>query len=539
MPDGDAPPPNGTANLRDTGTVDADHAIAVSPHHLASAAGAEIMAAGGSAVDGAIAINAVLSVVLPDTCGPGGDLFALIHLPGRSTPEALNASGRAGSRSRAVDLRDAGHLEVPLRSPWSITVPGCVDGWEALHERHGRLPLAEVLDPAIALARDGFVTSSELSSALHRIRPLIGTQASAAPLYPGGTAPEPGATIARPQLAQTLESIAAAGREAFYGGPPGDGITAATEGMITPADLEVRQAEWIDPLGMDLFGMTGWTIPPNSQGYLTLAAAYLYAGLAPPVDVTGATVHLAIEAYRAVAWERDDLVSDPSTSPQRPRALVDRSRLDERVEQINPDAAGVWPEPRAVPGGTAYMCARDRDGMGVSLIQSNFHGIGSGRSAGATGVFLHNRGAGFTVEAGHPNELLPGRRPLHTLSPTLWTDGPNLRALLGTRGGQYQPQLLLQVAANLWWHGMDPAAAQAAPRWIADGWGPGDSSRIQVEDRMPLHVRDGLEARGHLVHRAAESEAGWGPVSLIVESGNELRGLADPRVSTAAAVARS
>ena len=185
------------------------------------------------------------------------------------------------------------------------------------------------------------------------------------------------------------------------------------------------------------------------------------------------------------------------------------------------------------------MCARDRNGMGVSLIQSNFHGIGSGRSAGATGVFLHNRGAGFNVEPGHPNELVAGRRPLHTLSPTLWTDASGLRALLGTRGGQYQPQLLLQVAANLWWYGMDPAEAQAGARWISDGWGPGEPSRLQVEARMARDTRTGLEARGHHVHRADDWESGWGPVSLIVEDGHDLRGVADPRVSTAAAVASS
>jgi gamma-glutamyltranspeptidase/glutathione hydrolase len=521
----------------DTGLIEPGRAIAVSPHHLASRAGADLMAAGGSAVDGAIAINAVLSVVLPDTCGPGGDLFALIHVPGEPTPEALNASGRAGSGAHASDLRDAGHQEVPLRSPWSITVPGCVDGWETLHERHGRLPLATVLAPAIALARDGFATSSELSSSLHRVLPLIASQPSAAPLYPGGKAPDAGDIVVRPHFAATLAAVASAGREAFYGGPPGEGITAATDGMITSADLERRQAEWIDPVGMEVFGMTGWTIPPNSQGYLTLAAAHLFERLSPQRTSTAASTHLAIEAYRALAWERDDLVADATTSPLSPGEMLDPARLEQRLLDIDADAAGVWPRSRNSPGGTAYMCARDQSGMGVSLIQSNFHGIGSGRSAGATGVFLHNRGAGFTLEAGHPNELIPGRRPLHTLSPTLWTDTSGLRALLGTRGGQYQPQLLLQVAADLWWYGMDPAEAQAAARWIADGWGRGETSRLQVEARMALDIRAGLEARGHQVHRAGDWEAGWGPVSLIVEDGDGPRGIADPRVSTAAAIA--
>jgi gamma-glutamyltranspeptidase/glutathione hydrolase len=519
----------------DTGDRRHGTAIAVSPHTLASAAGAEIMAAGGSAVDGAIAVNAVLGVVLPDTCGIGGDLFALVHVPGSSTPLALNASGRAGSGARASDLRRAGHVEVPLRSRWSVTVPGCVDGWEALHERFGRLPLADVLAPAIDLARDGFPVSRELSHSLHRIRPLIGDQASAPPLYPGGSVPDPGDRVIRPALAATLEAIGAAGREAFYAGPAGRGVTEATEGMITPADLERRQADWIDPIGVEVFGLHGWTIPPNSQGYLTLAAAWIFEQLGPPRDRTAASIHGAVEAYRAVAWERDGLVADPDTTPLPVDALLDPARLRPRVDEVDMDSAGTWPRPAPAPGGTAYLCTLDSAGLGVSFIQSNFHGIGSGLSAGATGVFLHNRGGGFSVEAEHPNEMHPGRRPLHTLSPTVWTRRGDLRALLGTRGGHYQPQLLLQVAANLWWRGLDPGDAIAAPRWVADGWGPGDTSRLHVEARMPAEVRAEVHARGHALHVAQDTEPGWGPVSLITVDGSTIRGVADPRVSTASA----
>ena len=520
----------------DTGHVDSGTGIVVSPHHLASRAGLAVLDAGGSAIDAAIAVNAVLGVVLPDTCGIGGDLFALVHRPGDTIPSALNSSGRAGAGASAADVRRAGHVEVPLRSPWSVTVPGCVDGWEALHTRFGRLPLRDVLADAIEYARRGFPVSHELSDSLHRILPLIGGQPSAPPLYPGGSAPNAGDSLTRPHLAETLEGIAAAGREAFYAGPAGDGIVTATDGLITPADLERRQAEWIEPIGLDVFGNTGWTIPPNSQGYLTLAAAYILERLIEPGTSGPDRLHAEIEAYRAVAWERDDVVSDPDTAPTAARDLLDPDRLRERLERIDTASAATWPTPRDVPGGTAYMCVRDRDGMGISLIQSNFHGIGSGLSAGATGVFLHNRGAGFSISPGHPNELTPGRRPLHTLSPMLWTDGATLRALLGTRGGQYQPQLLLQVAAKLWWDRTDPAEAQAAPRWVADGWGPGDTSRIHVEDRMP-DATSALEALGHAVHPAGDWQAGWGPVSLIIADGDSVRGLADPRVSTATAAA--
>jgi gamma-glutamyltranspeptidase/glutathione hydrolase len=495
------------------------------------------MEAGGSAVDGAIAVNAVLGVVLPDTCGVGGDLFALVHRPGDPAPAALNASGRAGSGAHAADVRSAGHVEIPLRSTWSVTVPGCVDGWEVLHARYGRLPIDQVLGVAIDLAANGFPVSPELSDSLHRIHPLIGAEPSAPALYPNGDAPDAGRVVRRPQLAETLAGIAAAGREAFYAGPAGFGITDATEGMVTASDLERRQAEWVEPIGLEVFGHTGWTIPPNSQGYLTLAAAYLFEQVSPGDASPAMSAHTAIEAYRAVAAERDTIVSDPATAPIHERDLLDPVRLDALGGLIDGTRAGVYPAPRRGPGGTAYMCAVDAAGMAVSLIQSNFHGIGSGRSAGATGVFLHNRGAGFSVVEGHPNELLPGRRPLHTLAPTLWTDAGRLRAVLGTRGGDHQPQLLLQVAINLWWHAMDAADAVAAPRWIVDGWAPGVSSRIRLEAPLAQAIGEDLEALHHEVQAAGESEAGWGPVALIEAGDQRVRGVADPRVSTAAAAA--
>jgi gamma-glutamyltranspeptidase/glutathione hydrolase len=534
-----APPPHDPAAALDTGLRPLGTALAVSPHHLASNAGIDVMARGGSAVDAAIAVNAVLGVVLPDTCGVGGDLFALVYVPGEPAPTALNASGRAGSGATAADLRDAGHVEVPLRSPWSVTVPGCVDGWEALHARYGSLPFADLLEPAISLAQEGFAVSRELANSLHRIRPLIGSQPSAPALYPHGSIPDFGDILRRPHLADTLRSVADAGREAFYAGLPGAGIAAATEGMITAADLEERQAEWVEPIALDVFGLTGWTIPPNSQGYLTLAAAFVFEQLSAPRGLSAPSVHAAIESYRAMAWERDAVVSDPASAPIPAAELVGRSELSARAAEINMDAAGTWPKPKPAPGGTAFMGTLDGSGMGVSLIQSNFHGIGSGLSAGATGVFLHNRGAGFCLDEGHPNELAPGKRPLHTLAPSIWTGDGGLHAILGTRGGQYQPQLLLQIAANLWWHGMEAPEALAAPRWVSDGWSRDDSSRVQVEGRTPCAIREGLEARGHAVHTANEWEQGWGPVSLITADGSAVRGLADPRVSTTAASSTS
>ncbi|MCP3976761.1 MAG: gamma-glutamyltranspeptidase [bacterium] len=534
----DSPPPTRSPEATLIVSDEHDAGYAATPHVLASQAALDIMARGGNAIDGAIAANAVQGVVAPDTCGIGGDLFALIHKPGEEAPAVLNASGTAGSGTSAEQMR-LSHDEMPYRHPWTVTVPGCVAGWVELAKEHGVLPLEQTLESAIDLARNGFPVSPELSDSLARIQGMIRFQPSSAPLYVKGTVPEPGATVRRPGLAQTLEAIAQAGPDAFYKGPVADAIVNATAGGLTRADLAGYAVDWVDPIGIDVFGLTAWTVPPNTQGYITLAALWLFEQLEPPRDPSDpAFVHAAIEAYRAMAWERDDLVSDPATLPLELNEYLSTDRLTTRLESLSKDSITEWPQSNPAPGGTAYMCVRDRDGVGISLIQSNFAGIGSGLSAGDTGVFLHNRGAGFNLIPGHPNELTPGRRPLHTLSPTLWTADGELRLILGTRGGEYQPQLLVQVAAHLLYGDSPRAASQPHPRWQVDGWGPGESSAVHIEERTPDDVATGLEARGHNVERVPNWNAGWGPVSLIGVEDDEVFAAVDPRVSTSAAATR-
>jgi gamma-glutamyltranspeptidase/glutathione hydrolase len=415
-------------------------------------------------------------------------------------------------------------------------VPGCVDGWEALLARFGTRPLAELLAPAIGLGRDGFPVSTELASDLARIEPMIGGQASALALYPEGAVPLPEQVLYRPDLAATLEGIATSGRDAFYRGRVAAAITEATLGIIGPDDLSGNSPDWVEPVGAEVFGLQGWTVPPNSQGYLTLAAAMLIEAIDPPPDPADPAFHHAvIEAYRAVAWERDDLVADPRHAPLPPERLLDRDRILERLESIDPDMVALWPEPGEAPGGTAYFCAIDADGMAVSMIQSNFTGIGSGISAGDTGVFLHNRGGGFSLVAGHPNEAAPGKRPMHTLAPTLWTREGRTALILGTRGGHQQPQYLAQIAALVLHARVSPAEAQAAPRWHSEGPEPRGSA-ISVEHRMSDRIVTGLAERGHVVAIGPDYPQGWGPVSMITidESGTRV-GAADPRVTSATA----
>lgn len=496
------------------------------------------MERGGNAVDGAIAANAVQGVVAPDTCGIGGDLFALIHRPGDTEPLCLNASGRAGSGVSAATLRET-YSEMPYRHPWTITVPGCVAGWAELAESHGALALSTSLAPAIELASNGIPVSPELAASLVRLADMIGSQPSAEALYPNSTPPSAGDSLTRPDIAGTLAAIADAGPAAFYQGQVAQAIAAATDGGVTVEDLAAASVDWVEPIGIDVFGLTGWTVPPNTQGYLTLAALWLFEKLAPPTDPADAGyAHAAIEAYRAVAWERDDLVADPDTAPMDPADLLSTARLRSRLESLSMDGVSNWPAPAAAQGGTAYLCTRDSDGTGVSLIQSNFAGIGAGRSADGTGVFLHNRGGGFNLTEGHPNELMPGRRPLHTLCPTIWTNGDELRMILGTRGGQYQPQLLIQLAAHLLYSEVPRALGQPLPRWQVDGWERGASPIVKIEERTPQPIVAGLEARGHTVERVADWNQGWGPMSVIGIEEDEVYASVDPRVSTSAALTR-
>jgi len=505
--------------------VGAARGVVVSAHHLANRTGVAILRARGNAVDAAIAANAVLGVVLPDTCGPGGDLFALVHRPGDPMPAALNASGRAGSGADGDRLRGAGHTTIPIHGPEGITVPGCVDGWEALLARFGTLSLAEVLAPAIALATDGFEVSVELADSLSRLTGLIGGQPSAAALYPDGSPPAPGSVLRRRDLASTLAEVADRGRSAFYAGPVGEAITAASGAMITLDDLSVVQADWVDPIGLGLHGLDAWTIPPNSRGYLTLAATWLASRLqAPPGSAL--RHHQLIEAYRAAAADAADLVCDPATAPVAPVDLLDEDRLRSRLGAIGPDQVATWPGPAPATGGTTYLCCRDGSGMGISLIQSNFHGIGSGLAAGATGVFLHNRGAGFNLVRGHPNELAAGRRPAHTLSPTLWTGDGELRMLLGTRGGHYQPQLLVQMIDQVFTAGLSLPAAMHRPRWVVE------DDTVAVEAGMEDEVVTGLAARGHRLSRVGPWQVGWGPVAALSVADGTVLAAGDPRVST-------
>ncbi|MFB4265200.1 gamma-glutamyltransferase family protein [Nonomuraea sp. GTA35] len=501
--------------------------------HLASAAGLTMLERGGSAADAAIATNAVLAVVAPHMCGLGGDLFALVHEPARGGgASALNASGRAGSGADPARLRAEGHTRMPhLHDIRSVPVPGCVDGWAALHARHGRLPLAELLAPAIRLADHGFPAS-----------PLMLAGAVAAARRPGGAdfaaVRAAGDRVTRPGVARALRAMAERGRDGFYLGEFGQGLVELGAGEYTEADLAAPGADWVEPLKVRVFGHDVWSMPPNSQGYLLLRALAIAEGLDLPVSPRHtAWAHLLAESARVAGHDRLDVLHEAAKDLLEPAETARRRALVDPGSRLRLRAP-------AEPGDTTYLCAVDADGMGVSLIQSNAAGFGSMLFEPRTGINLHNRGIGFSLKPGHPAEYGPGRRPPHTLAPALITrrDG-TLRSVAGTMGGDAQPQILLQVITRLLLHGEEPGQAISAPRWRLgtggtgfDTWDSPDDAVLDLEEGASW--ADGLAAVGHRV-AALPYGSSFGHAHLIdVRPDGMLAGAADPRSLVGSAIGR-
>lgn len=506
-----------------------------SPHFESARAGKSILETGGNAVDAAVAIIAAQGVVAPETCGLGGDLFALVHRPGWRAPRTLNSSGRAGSRLDPSQIRTEHGQTIPTEHPAVVTIPGCVDGLTTLAETYGSLTLSRVLEPGINLAAEGFEVSTEQAAALQAKAGTYSTNPAVSDFYPDGRPRSPGERVTRAALAGTLGAVAQGGRTAFYEGAPGEDIMAAS-GLITPDDLRQSCAEWVEPISADVAGLTCWTTPPNTQGYLTPGSLALFESLDPPDDPNHPQWwHLLIESYRCLAWELKDLAADPRFFPLPGQLILDADRLQRAADSVSPDSTGVWPK-MGIRTDTAFACVADKSGMAVSIIQSNYRGLGSRYGAARSGFLLQDRGLGFNLTPGHPNEALPGKRPFHTLAPTLWTSGDQPAMTLGTRGGHIQPQMLIQVAARAILTDSDLIAAQNAPRWSIDGYGPNTPGALQLEPGSPTDVVHRLSALGHPVTVNPARLSGWGPVSAIRLAGDSRETAADPRSGTATAL---
>jgi gamma-glutamyltranspeptidase len=528
----------------------------VAPQHLASAAGLSILRAGGSAVDAAIATNAVLGVVMPSGCGIGGDAFWLIWDQAAGEQHALNGSGRSPAGASASALRDAGLANIPRRGPLSITVPGAVRSWADAHRRFGRLSRDAILAPAIELAQRGFPAWGGFIRAVEAtagdVAEAIGPAAGFFQVYrPHGRAWRSGERVRLPALADTLATLAREGFEAFYEGDfAGRQVRAldAAGSSIDAADLRAHRSDWGKPISVDYRGVRVTTHPPNSSGLVALELLAILGQLEPPAasafgpdGVTDpAWIHAGIEAAKLAMADRDAFLTDPAFREVPVERLLNPANAAALAARIDPRrAARPAAATNPIGGGTVYLAAVDPRGNAVSLIESNYLGFGSGVVDPDTGIHYQNRGSYFSLDPGHPNVLEPRKRTLHTLLPgMLFRPGrPEPWVVAGSMGGDAQPQIHAQLVSALVDGGIDIRTAVTAPRWYvepATHFAP--PVDVWLEPRHRPGIAEALEARGHPVMAAASFDSNLGhehAIELVdggpAAEGGALAATTDPR----------
>ena len=468
---------------------------------LAAMAGLRMMMNGGNAVDAAVATAAVLNVVEPGATGVGGDVFALIWPAAEKKVQALNASGRSPAAASLEELRHKGLTSVAPESAYAVTVPGAVSGWQAILNAYGSMPLSEVLKPAIDYAANGFPVSEVVSGQWIRAGERLRANPSGAELLPNGRAPKAGEVVRLPELANTLQSIAEGGAEAFYRGPLAQRISGYVQrkgGWLTADDMAAHAATWQEPIFTDYRSVRCWQCPPNSQGPNVLMALNLAEGF----DLEGMgfqsadTYHHLIECIRLTFADGFYHVTDPQKMHVSVDDLLSKSYADRRRALIRADAAmeSVSTGLEMARGDTVYLSCVDGRGNACSLINSVYSGFGTGLVPPGTGIALHSRGASFSLDPDHPNALEPNRRPFHTLIPGMVTRGDELWLSYGVMGTIQQAQGHFQVLVNMVDFGMGPQAALNAPRFSVR---PGDE--IGIEDLVSEEVVRDLTARGHRI----------------------------------------
>ncbi|MEQ1728932.1 MAG: gamma-glutamyltransferase [Vicinamibacterales bacterium] len=508
---------------------------------LAAQAGAVVLAQGGHAVDAAIAANAVMGLVAPMANGIGGDLFAIVYDAATDSVRGLNASGWSPAGVSIEAFTAVGHTTMPQQGIHSVTVPGAVSGWQALHARYGRVGLDVVLAAAIAHAEEGFPVPELTALEWRASRSLLGSDPDAAALFlPDGRAPEAGAVFRNPELARSLRSIAHDGPSAFYRGELSrrmlDG-SKARGGALSATDLADFEAEWVTPITTSYRGWDVYEIPPNSQGIAALIMLNILEGF--PLREMGRgsvdCLHTLIEAKKLAYADMQRHVGDPRFSSVPVEALLSKAYAADRAALITPGRAATDVPAGTLPmhgGDTTYLSAVDADGNVVSLIQSNFANFGSGVVARGTGFALQSRGGLFTFDRAHPNALAPRKRPLQTVIPAFMQRGP-VKVGFGVMGGWNQPQAHVQVISNIVDHGLNIQEALEAPRFTKLTFAGTD---VMVESRVPADVLDGLAQRGHTLELqgAFSNMVGGGQAVLHDQTTRVNYGASDPRKDGAA-----
>jgi len=505
-----------------------ENGMAATSHPLATLAALDVLRAGGNAVDAALAAVAVQCVVEPANTGIGGDCFVLLA-PAGGGVVALNGSGRAPAAADPERLRAEGVHDLAT-SVHSVTVPGAVDAWARLAAAHGTKGLDELLQPAIACAEDGFVVTPRVAFDWHREGERLLRSAAGRVCYlPDDRAPVVGQKVRLPALATTLRRVAAHGPDAFYRGVLAERMVAflnAEGGGHRLDDFAAAKGEFVAPISTRYGGLEVHQCPPNGQGVITLLMLNILAGCAlGGLDPDGALrLHLQAEATRLAYRDRDACLADPAKAEVPLARLLEPDYAAALARLIDPERAlPALPPPLTVPhADTVYLTVVDRERNAVSFINSLFESFGSGLVCPETGVLFHNRGKCFSLEAGHPNELAPGKRPMHTIIPALATRDGQAEIAFGVMGGHYQPVGQTQVLTDLVDFGRDPQEALDAPRSFAYG------GALQVEPEVPAATVDGLRRRGHEVVPSGRP-LGGGQTIVIDHQRGVLLGGSDPR----------
>jgi gamma-glutamyltranspeptidase len=520
----------------------ATHGAVAAPHHLAAQVGTSMLQRGGSAADAAIAANAVLAVVYPHMAGLGGDLFALVWDVGTSALHGLNASGRSGAAATIDWYRDRGHTAIPARGPLScVTVPGAIAGWWSLHQRLGRLPWDALFAPAIELAANGFAVSESLAAwSIPNAAVLDADPTARATFRPDNRPLRMGERLANRALSRTIETVANDGPEAFYAGEIAERVCAYLHergGLLTPDDFAMNAPTDVTPISTTYRGRTVYQLPPNTQGFAALQMLAILDGLdvAALGDMSTDYVHTMAEAARLAFQDRDKYLTDPEFSEIPLDRLLSPERAAELRGRLDPARKGAV-EAAPTGGGTCYLCAVDRDGNAVSLIQSVFFDFGSGVVAGDTGLLLQNRGSFFSLNPAHPNHLEPHKRTFHTLIPGMVLENGQPSLVYGTMGGEGQPQTQAAVATRIFDFGYDVQRAIDAPRWLyGRTWGT-QSAALSLEASFGGTVAAELTAMGHDIRQVPDwsDVMGHAQAIQIDRERGILWAAADPRSDGAA-----
>jgi len=522
--------------------VIARHGMAATSHPLATQIALEILREGGSAVDAAIAANAALGLMEPTGNGIGGDLFAIVWDADKKALSGLNASGRSPQSLTLQYFRDNGYAAIPPLGPLPVSVPGTVDGWFELHERYGRLPMTQVLAPAIRYAREGFPVTEVIAYYWQRSVPRLSRYPGFADIFaPGGAAPEKGDVFRNPALADTYQKIAEGGRDVFYKGDMARAIAAymaENGGFLSYDDLASHDSEWVEPVSTNYRGYEVFELPPNGQGIAALQMLNILEGFDITAMGFGSAeyVHALVEAKKLAFEDRARFYADMDFADVPVARLISKEYAAERRGLIKPTrAARSYPagDERLEQGDTIFLTTADADGNMVSLIQSNYRGMGSGMTPAGLGFILQDRGELFSLEDGHPNVYAPGKRPFHTIIPAFVSKDGKPWLSFGVMGGAMQPQGHVQILVNLIDFGMNLQEAGDAPRVRHGGSSQpanetlaggafrstnqrmSDGGIVYLETGFPLETVNKLSSMGH---RLGSDPGGFGGYQAIMRN---------------------